>query len=288
MGKRVVITGGSGYLGRHVLNAVIDAGHEATVITRRADAALSVDQPDARIIERSAFALTPQDWASIEGADVLIHLAWRDGFILRSRTHGADLSAHYSFLTEAADRGIGRITPIGTMHEIGYWEGAVDAQTPCRPTTEYGISKVALRSLIEASLSTTSAEFSWLRCYYIVGDDERSNSIFNKILAAEARGDSEFPFTTGSNAYDFISVSDLARQITAAATVSGATGIIECGTGVPTTLKDAVEAFIQDRGLAIRLAYGAYPDRPFDSPGIWADATRINQITETAIGEGSR
>lgn len=286
MGKRIVITGGTGYLGRHVVEAAIAAGHDVTVVARHADDWLRYTLPGASIIERSVFALTASDWARIDGADVLIHLAWRDGFVLRSRAHGDDLSSHYAFLMTAAEHGVKRIAPIGTMHEIGYWEGAVDAATPSQPTTEYGIAKVALRSLLTASLPTTGTELTWLRCYYIVGDDERSNSIFNKILAAAAKGDTEFPFTTGRNAYDFVAVDALARQIVAAVTTPGATGIIECGSGTPMTLADAVEGFIRERGLPVRLAYGAFPDRPFDSPGIWAATERIDAIIDAASGLG--
>lgn len=278
MSETIVVTGASGYVGRHVVAAGLAAGKEVLAVSRSQDDWLSARLPESSIIRSSVFDLTEAEWERVGAADAVIHLAWRDGFALRARTHAQDLSSHWGFLVEAADRGVRRIAPIGTMHEIGYWEGAVGPETPSRPTTPYGIAKVALRELLSSTLVDTATEMAWLRCYYILGDDERSNSIFNKILGAVERGETEFPFTSGKNSYDFIPVQLLAQQILTAATAAGVTGVVECCSGRPQTLADAVEGYIRDRELPIRLSYGAFPDRPFDSPGIWGDATRIDQI----------
>ena len=92
------------------------------------------------------------------------------------------------------------------------------------------------------------------------------------------------PFTTGSNRYDFIEVSPLAEQIAAVALVAGVTGVINCGSGVPVSLAKQVEKFIAQEGLPIRLEYGAFPDRPYDSPAVWGDTTRIAGILERYRG----
>lgn len=285
MGETVVVTGASGYLGRHVVVAARDRGARVLAVTRKPDSWLREHLPASDIIASSAFDLSNDDWEAVSGADALIHLAWRDGFALRSRAHAEDLSSHIGFLTRAADSGVGRISGIGTMHEVGYWEGAVNEETPSRPATPYGMAKRAVRELAGAAIAETPSEFVWLRCYYILGDDERSNSIFNKILVAARRGDEAFPFTSGTNSYDFIPVGDLARQIVTTATASGQTGIVECCSGAPQTLAEAAETFIRDRGLDIRLNYGAFPDRPFDSPGIWGDPTRISDIMQADAAE---
>ena len=39
-----------------------------------------------------------------------------------------------------------------------------------------------------------------------------------------------------------------------------------------------IERFIADHGLNITLDYGKYPDRPYDSPGVWGDATKIDKV----------
>lgn len=55
-------------------------------------------------------------------------------------------------------------------------------------------------------------------------------------------------------------------------------GIINCSTGTPISLAQQVESFIEEHNLEIQLKYGAFPDRPYDSPCVYGDATKIQLI----------
>jgi len=55
-------------------------------------------------------------------------------------------------------------------------------------------------------------------------------------------------------------------------------GINNACTGEPMSLAERVEAYIRDNNLDITLEYGAFPDRPYDSPGVWGDPTKIRRI----------
>jgi dTDP-6-deoxy-L-talose 4-dehydrogenase (NAD+) len=271
-----VVTGAAGYVGRHIVTALADLGIPVTAVVRpgRGD---GID-PRARV--READVLAPGfDIASIvdDETAAFVHAAWQDGFTHNARSHIDHLPAHLALLTAAADAGVPRVAALGTMHEVGYWEGAIDADTPTSPTSLYGIAKDALRRA-STLLIGESAEYVWLRCYYILGDDRRNRSIFAKLLEAGDRGETEFPFTTGVSQYDFVDVAELGRQIAVAATTPGVTGVINCGSGRPVALRDRVEAFIRDEGLDIRLVYGAFPDRPYDSPAVWGDARVIGEL----------
>ena len=80
------------------------------------------------------------------------------------------------------------------------------------------------------------------------------------------------------NKYDFIQVKDLAYQIASVACQTEVTGTINCCTGKPVALADQVESFIKEHNFKIKLDYGAFPDRPYDSPEVWGDPTKINKI----------
>ena len=144
----------------------------------------------------------------------------------------------------------------------------------------YGIAKNALRGAAGLLSNRYDAVFQWIRAYYIVGDDSRGNSIFSKLLQAAEEGKRAFPFTTGKSKYDFINVDDLARQIAAVVSQKEICGIINCCSGTPVSLADRVEQYIKEHHLDIALEYGAYPDRPYDSPAVWGDATKIKAIIE--------
>ena len=167
---------------------------------------------------------------------------------------------------------------MGTMHEVGYWEGAIDENTPCNPISMYGIAKDSLRRSMILYTQQKGVILQWLRAYYILGDDKHNNSIFCKLLLAAEEGKKTFPFTTGKNKYDFITVDELAKQISAAVSQSEINGIINCCTGNPMSLAERVEQFIKENNLDIKLEYGAFPDRPYDSPCEYGDDTKIQII----------
>ncbi len=97
-------------------------------------------------------------------------------------------------------------------------------------------------------------------------------------MQAEQEGKKEFPFTSGKNKYDFIEVDELAEQIAKASTQDQFTGIINVCSGNPISLADRVEQFIKERKLNIKLSYGAFPDRPYDSKIVYGDNSVIKQI----------
>ena len=274
MGKSVLVTGAGGYIGRHVVTELLERGLQVKALDLRMD---GVDRRAERI-SIDLFSGDPDIYEAMGRPDVVLHMAWRDGFKHNSPAHLDDLAKHYHLIDNLYVGGLKRLAVMGTMHEVGYWEGAIDESSRCAPASLYGIAKNALREATRLSAAAHDAVFQWIRAYYIVGDDKFGNSIFSKLLAAAEEGRSTFPFTTGKNKYDFISVDELATQIAAIVDQDAVTGIINACTGRPMTLAERVEGYIAENGLDIALDYGAFPDRPYDSPGVWGDATKIRAI----------
>lgn len=278
MCKKILVTGAGGYIGRHVVKALLDKGADVIATDIRLD---DVDDRATKV-QKNIFEENENIFTEMGSPDVCLHMAWRDGFIHNSEKHIEDLDSHYKFISNMMKGGLKQMAVMGSMHEVGYYEGAIDENTPTNPLSLYGIAKNTLRQLTFLLGKNENVIVQWIRGFYIFGDDLKNNSIFKKIVEAEQEGKTEFPFTSGKNKYDFLSIYDMADQIAEIVLQDKINGIINSCTGQPMTLAEKVESFIKENNFKIKLKYGAYPDRPYDSPGIWGDATKINEIMKAA------
>lgn len=270
---RVLITGANGYLGQGVSTKVLDRGHSVIATDFAAN---NIDKR-AEIKVCDIFQID-NPYEFFGRPDVVLHMAWRDGFVHYSDSHITDLPKHYLFLKKMFESGVKQVAVLGSMHEIGFFEGSIKDDTPCNPITPYGISKNALRNLVAMLSKEKGIPYQWLRGYYIVGNSEFGCSIFSKITASVKEGKSEFPFTMGQNQYDFIDYEEFCNAVAAAVTQSEVNGIINICSGKPEKLANRVERFIKENNYPIKLKYGAFPDRPYDSKAVWGDNQKILRI----------
>ena len=270
---KILVTGANGYLGQGIVKALLDRGHEIIATDFKTE---NIDNR-AKKIECDLFSID-DPYYFFEKPDILLHLAWRDGFIHYSINHINDLPAHYLFLEKMVTSNIFKIAVMGSMHEVGFFEGSINENTPCRPMSLYGISKNALRNCVEILTDKTDTIWQWLRGYYIVGNSSYGSSIFSKITKAVEEGKKEFPFTMGLNQFDFIDYDVFCDNVTAAILQNEVKGIIEICSGRPEKLSDRVERFIRENNYNIKLMYGVFPDRPYDSKAVWGDSTKIDKI----------
>ncbi len=273
---KILVTGANGYIGSKIIKHLCDIGEQVIA------ADLNFRNVDERAIKLEADIFSQREnwYEFFYSPDVCLHLAWRDGFSHASVNHLGDLSSHYKFILNLLENGLPHLAVMGTMHEIGYHEGKVDENTLCNPMSNYGIAKLALRKSLELTCAGYNCSFQWLRAYYIFGDDDFGNSIFCKIKKASQEGKKSFPFTSGKNEYDFIHINDLVEQISKSILQNEINGIIEVCSGKPVSLAAQVEQYIKNKELSVSLDYGKFPDRPYDSPCIYGDNSKIKRILE--------
>lgn len=273
---RILITGANGFLGRGIVKQLLDNGDEVIAVDFSTG---SVDNR-AQKIGCNLFEVS-EPYEFFGRPDCLLHLAWRNGFVHNAKSHIEELPQHVDFLTKMSENGINRISVLGTMHEVGFYEGSIKEDTPCFPQNNYGIAKNALRQLVEIDAEKNEVIFQWLRGFYIVSSDRGGASIFSKIASADERGEKTFPFTSGLNQYDFLDYDEFCRRIAKTIEQDKINGIINICSGRPEKLADRVERFIKENGYMIKLDYGKYPDRPYDSKAVWGDSRKIEQILKS-------
>lgn len=261
---RIAVTGANGFLGTGIVAELNSRGHEVAAVDRSTDRV----EGAARLVDASVFEMG-DPFADMGEPDCVVHLAWRDGFRHDSEAHVEDLHLHVDLVRKLAASPLKRLAVMGSMHEVGYFEGGIRADTPCNPENMYGIAKNALRQASKLICEGSGTELQWLRGYYIVDNTSFGSSIFSKICQAAAGGKRTFPFTMGQSQYDFLDYPDFCSQVADIVTGKRGAGIYNVSSGRPEKLADRVERFIEENGFDIELEYGAFPDRPYDSPAVW-------------------
>lgn len=272
---KILVTGANGYLGKGVVNRLCMDGISVVATDFR----LEKENIKSEYMEADLFQID-DPYEYFGRPDTVLHLAWRDGFVHNSASHLEDLPKHYGFLKKMIESGITKVCVLGSMHEVGFFEGSIDENTPCNPQSLYGVSKNALRNAVKLIADDNAVIFQWIRGFYIVGNTSAGCSVFSKITQAVQEGKKEFPFTKGVNQYDFIDYDEFCVQVAAVVEQKDINGIINCCSGTPMRLAERVEGFIQENAYDIQLQYGAFPDRPYDSKAIWGNNKKITKIMQ--------
>ena len=277
---KILVTGANGYIGSKVVNSLLECKNIEVIC---------VDIDNSHIDKRASFIkfdILNSDISNtnlyeyFKKPDICIHLAWRDGFVHNSDKHVLDLSHHYSFLENMVSNGLRSIAIMGTMHEVGYREGAIDENTPCNPTNLYGVSKNALRKATQILCQKYNCTWKWLRAYYIYGNDDFGASIFCKIRKTYNNGGKEFNLTKGTNKFDFIEINELAKFISLTILQDKVNGIINVCSGKPVSLKEKIIEYTKINNINLKLNWGVFPERESESPCIYGDRTKLDMILE--------
>ena len=116
---KILVTGANGYLGTGVVKQLCDDGQTVVAAchsrTDIVDIRAEIKQCDIFDIDN------PYEYFG--KPDVLLHMAWRNGFVHNDNSHIDDLPKHYAFIKKMLDAGCKQIAVLGTMHEVGFLKG---------------------------------------------------------------------------------------------------------------------------------------------------------------------
>lgn len=224
---------------------------------------------------------SPNEFIEIFGiVDICVYLAYRDGFDHNSDMHMNDLSMHWNFIKHMLDAGVKHICVAGSFREYGIVNGMASEDMICKPINYYALAKKTLFDAINIYINNASQNicFQWIRPFSVIGDDSRNNSILSKIITWEREGKKTFPCTKGDEEYDYIHVSDAVKQIEAIISQDEVNGIINVCSGIPKSLRDMIEEFLESNNFRIKPVYGEFKRRPYDSDVIYGDRRKIDRI----------
>jgi len=268
---KVAVTGASGFIGRHVLSALLEHGVEIVSVMRDASRLAGLSEA-VHIVEMDIAHTAPDCFERMGCPDVLIHLAW-DGLPNYKSLHHfeAELPRQYHFLNSMIKAGLPSLLVAGTCFEYGMQSGALSAAMPTNPTNPYGYAKDALRQQLEFLRSTKPFSLTWGRLFYMYGEGQPCTSLYSKLKEAVSRGDKIFDMSGGEQLRDYLPVEKVARQIVQLALAQRDIGAVNICSGEPISVRRLVEQWLYENNWKIELNLGYYPYPDYEPMAFWGD-----------------
>lgn len=269
MKKAILITGGNGFVGRHVLAALGMSSSPIRLVGRN----FNVDQygslPVETIYTPDLFAEELSWWSDVcADVDTVIHIAWyaEPGEYLQSPRNLDCLIGTLRMAKGAAKAGVRRFVGIGTCFEYDVSYGSLSVETCLRPLTPYAAAKAACWMALSQWLHSQGVEFAWCRLFYLYGDGENSKRLVPYIRSQLSAG--EFAeLTSGTQVRDYLDVQEAAKMIVEVA-FGKRQGAVNICSGVPITIRQLAEGIADEYGRRDLLKFGVRPDNSFDPPRV--------------------
>jgi len=275
----VVVTGATGFLGRHVVKALTDRGHSVIAVARNAERVEALAWPSSiRFLQCDVHQPT-LDVRNMWGpADVVMHLAWPGLPNYTNLTHFEQtLFADCRFLKTVVTSGYEHLLVTGTCFEYGMQSGPLDEGMETKPSNPYGLAKDTLRKFLEALRLTHPFTLQWARLFYIFGPGQNPNSLLVQLERALERGDEEFPMSGGEQLRDFLPAEQAAADLVRLIEHPECDGIINICSGKPVSVRSFVEGFLASKGKQIRLKLGHYPYPVHEPMAFWGVRSRCHE-----------
>lgn len=289
-GSRVLVTGGSGFIGRRLVRALLAAGHDVTVVDKRpfpGDDAIHMvqgDLLDQAVVEKSV----------APGTEAIFHLAAITRVLLSvedpAGTHALNVTATAALLEQARLKGAGTFILASTNAVTGdVGRDTITEDIALRPLTPYGATKAAGEMLLSGYHGAYGLRTPALRLTNVYGPGMRhKDSFIPRLMRAAAEDTGVSVYGDGLQVRDLVHVSDVARAF-ALAVAGWPSGPVIIGSGASHTVLDLVDAARQATGCPIPVTH--VDAKPGEMPAVVVDnalAQGRGFVPEVSLVDGIR
>ncbi|MBT9150816.1 MAG: GDP-6-deoxy-D-mannose reductase [candidate division WS2 bacterium] len=275
---RVFVTGGTGFIGTHVVGELQTEENALLLLSRQAKSNLSsfeirnVDilQGDLSDIDKW------KDEVEQFKPQVAVHMAWESLPNYDAKTSKKNLIYGLNLITLLAELGCKSIICTGSCWEYGQQSGKLHEDMILNPSNAFTAAKNALHWLGTEIAKEYDMHFIWTRLFYVYGPGQRETSLIPSIINC-VRSGKKPEIKTPSARNDFIYVEDVARAISAIIKKRSRSGVYNIGSGYSMSVQQIIKIVYNEFNLKYSGADAPQNDSVVD---FWADISKI----ETEIG----
>lgn len=278
---KILVTGATGFIGNYVVNKLLKSNHDIIAtgisdpINERNNWAGKVNFIKCDLNSKIDF------YNYFQKPDLVIHLAWEGLPNYKELFHiEKNLPNNVYFLNNLIKSGLKNLTVSGTCLEYGMLTGCLEESMCVEPHIPYSIAKDTLRKYLVELESQFDFNFKWLRLFYIYGTGQNENSIFSQLDRAIKNKDKVFNMSAGEQLRDYLPVEKVAEIIVKTSMQMEITGIINCCSGKPVSIKKMVEDYLTKNNYSINLNLGHYPYNEYEPLEFWGCTEKLKKIVE--------
>lgn len=273
---RVLVTGGTGFLGGHLINCLLKHGISTIVAGRTPpQGSTNVEFIHADLLGLTDFGRLVEE----ARATHLLHMAWytEHGKYWTAPVNLRWVDATVRLVEAFCLAGGNRVVVAGTCAEYDWTHGyCVEDKTPLNPATLYGVAKNAARQLTLAICSQQSVPCAWGRIFLPYGPGEDQRRLIPS-LTAVFQGKRQ-PFGINSSAYrDFLHATDVAEAFITLLQ-SEATGAYNICSGRPVLIEDLVRQIASSVGVDPNPVLELASERPGDPAFLVGDNQKLKAL----------
>lgn len=274
---RVLVTGGSGFLGRQVVGILRDREHEVHAVARTSCGQIrGVQWHQANLLEQGASARV---LANVR-PDALMHLAWiaTPPQFWTSPENLDWLAASVRMVRVFAELGGRRVVVAGTCAEYGNGRAQPYCEEdPAKPSTLYAASKNALREVLHQYSALMDIEYAWGRIFFLYGVREPAAKLLSSLIKHIAAG--QVPeMREPDRLLDFVTVRDTALAL-ATLVDEPYRGIVNVASGVGLSVRDAAKIIAAETSPRLVEAIDSLPRKTSDNHML-ADIGRLRKVLD--------
>jgi UDP-glucose 4-epimerase len=267
MAELCVVTGGAGFIGSHLVDALTAAGKRVRVLDDLSTGHKgNLAKSNPEVIEGSVTDPAAVR-AAVAGADTVYHLAAMAS-VAKSledplRCHTICATGTLEVLHAARQAGVRRVVYAASSSAYGPAAdpAGLDEDTPLRPLSPYAAAKLTGEHYLEAFAASYGLETVRLRFFNIFGPRQRADSPYSGVIAlftaALTEGRTPTIHGDGQQCRDFVYVTDAVQSLMKGATVPGVSGrVYNVGTGRKVSVLDLVAALNRVLGTNVTPTHG--------------------------------
>ena len=274
---RIFVTGGTGFIGRHLIPLLYKAGHNLLLLEHKTKRSAISSSDDIQWLEGNLAELEKyRNELEQFKPQGLIHLAWEGLPDYSFKTSQKNFQYTLHLFNLVAELGCTTILSTGTCWEYRENHGKVDENGLLEANNSFAALKNAIRYYGGALAKDRGLRFYWPRLFYVYGPGQRKESLIPHIIESFMAGSTP-DIRTPQNRNDFVYVGDVARALVALIEKKPKHSVYNVGSGQSTSVQDALKMTQSILKVEPSLLSAAY-EKDVTGANLYADITRITSF----------